>query len=818
MAEMNENVVYTRLQLKHDTYANWTNTSVERQGGKLVLRPGEIGICIIDNKDQGAQTAPTVLFKVGDGVHPFHDPDPSKCLKWASALAADVYAWAKEQSMFSSVVATETTTGEGDKQKTYVGNAVTNVEWDSTLNGGKGGIKFTKGTQFATKAELDAALEAFGGDLDAITDTDTKYSFEIPTTGDHKGKLAVTEKKYVNGSAEGNGTTTYYDFVTPDELETILEGYVVEVKGEGCIAVDNTDSQRPVVKHTAPEGAAAGSTANALVTKISTDEFGHVTEKDSANWTFHVTNDCDFDPSINDNNKGNVYFQIGDTKQKVNFYGSNGIKVGSFSSSSNEGHVYIDGSNLLQTAKDYADDNDANTEYHLEYDSTNKEIKLVEGKNASEMTIDATAFIKDGMIKSVELVNEDADKNKGQFLKIVWNTDADVDADDVTYVNVTTLVDVYVGDKTDNIEVTVTSDNKIKADLTTAAKGSLDRADTAHGWGDHAQAGYLKSGDIADLAKKVTSATAGNLAGLDANGNLTDSGSKAADFKTKQTVVVDPTANGTATEFIASIAQNENGEITATKKALPSNIVRREFVDTLPTVGEPGVHYYRKVYADEIPFEVRIGRVVKADSGYTFDSSDGSYTTLVFVKSGSTNAKIIGIDTNTTVEGVYGSTGILDHGGSLAYAEPLQIGSTRQIHYDHELSINTASSGNTAFDSSVIYVCVTGYTLGMDSWKIVHDIDNPYVISEYVDGKYVHLQTPGATANSSMFVDDAARIARRAETKADSNTEAIENLHTIATTGSIYDVAEGSAANIGADKVAHPKYLIFNCGSSTEII
>lgn len=43
-------------------------------------------------------------------------------------------------------------------------------------------------------------------------------------------------------------------------------------------------------------------------------------------------------------------------------------------------------------------------------------------------------------------------------------------------------------------------------------------------------------------------------------------------------------------------------------------------------------------------------------------------------------------------------------------------------------------------------------------------------------------------------------------------------LHDIATTGSIYDVAEGANANTGADKATHPEYLIFNCGTATTII
>jgi hypothetical protein len=73
---------------------------------------------------------------------------------------------------------------------------------------------------------------------------------------------------------------------------------------------------------------------------------------------------------------------------------------------------------------------------------------------------------------------------------------------------------------------------------------------------------------FATKADKVTGATNGNFAGLDANGNLTDSGKKASDFKTVQTAVSDPTADGTGVSFIDSISQNANGEITPHKKTV----------------------------------------------------------------------------------------------------------------------------------------------------------------------------------------------------------------------------------------------------------
>lgn len=74
--------------------------------------------------------------------------------------------------------------------------------------------------------------------------------------------------------------------------------------------------------------------------------------------------------------------------------------------------------------------------------------------------------------------------------------------------------------------------------------------------------------DLSGYATKVSGATSGNFAALDANGNLTDSGHKHSDYKTKQTAKSDPTADGTTAEFIATISQDTNGVITATKKTV----------------------------------------------------------------------------------------------------------------------------------------------------------------------------------------------------------------------------------------------------------
>jgi hypothetical protein len=80
--------------------------------------------------------------------------------------------------------------------------------------------------------------------------------------------------------------------------------------------------------------------------------------------------------------------------------------------------------------------------------------------------------------------------------------------------------------------------------------------------------------DISGKADKDTDAVTGNFAIFDANGNPVDGDCKPADFqaagsyKTTQSAVSDPTASGTAVEFIATISQDANGEITATKKTV----------------------------------------------------------------------------------------------------------------------------------------------------------------------------------------------------------------------------------------------------------
>ena len=81
MPDINK-VFQTRIQLKYDTYANWS-------ANNPVLKAGEMAIATVATGEQSMTNLPNIVLKVGDGTNHYND------LKFVSALAADVHEWAK---------------------------------------------------------------------------------------------------------------------------------------------------------------------------------------------------------------------------------------------------------------------------------------------------------------------------------------------------------------------------------------------------------------------------------------------------------------------------------------------------------------------------------------------------------------------------------------------------------------------------------------------------------------------------------------------------------------------------------------------------
>lgn len=96
------------------------------------------------------------------------------------------------------------------------------------------------------------------------------------------------------------------------------------------------------------------------------------------------------------------------------------------------------------TGQNFIKKNGTNVEGHLNltYNAETKKINL-EGFDSSVIaSIDATAFIKDGMINTVELVTNPKDHPAGTYIVIGFNTDAG--KEDI-YLDVSGLINVYEG-------------------------------------------------------------------------------------------------------------------------------------------------------------------------------------------------------------------------------------------------------------------------------------------------------------------------------------------------------------------------------------
>ena len=120
---MAEKTLNTRFQLPYDTYTNWSTRNPKLKKGEMVQ------VEVPAPKDAIVQ-APSVLIKVGDGIHNFND------LAWASGLAADIYDWAKAATK-PSYSTSELTNDSGfvSSTETVEANLVNNltISYSATL-------------------------------------------------------------------------------------------------------------------------------------------------------------------------------------------------------------------------------------------------------------------------------------------------------------------------------------------------------------------------------------------------------------------------------------------------------------------------------------------------------------------------------------------------------------------------------------------------------------------------------------------------------------------------------------------------------------
>lgn len=84
------NTLNTRIKLKYDEYSNWTSKNPVLLAGEVAVATIPSGANISTGENTTMQHLPNVVIKVGDGKTEYN------LLPFVSALAADVYGWAKK--------------------------------------------------------------------------------------------------------------------------------------------------------------------------------------------------------------------------------------------------------------------------------------------------------------------------------------------------------------------------------------------------------------------------------------------------------------------------------------------------------------------------------------------------------------------------------------------------------------------------------------------------------------------------------------------------------------------------------------------------
>lgn len=396
------NEIFTRIQLKHDSFANWD--SVKNTFRPL---PGEICIVEVPTGNAAATTAPTVLFKVGaykkdasgnntTELHTFAE------LPWASALAADVYAWAKKATPdwtdFPAlpIEVVDTQTGKFVTDFEYSENKLTihrsDVDWNDIQNKPDLALKSDIPTNHKILQTPVADPTANGKALEFIDTISQNANGEITAT-----------KKAVNLD----------DYALKSEIPTELGVMSIKATGDDEITMAPTTAANGEVTVTAAHTThAEGSAKSASTAKISGYE---------GTGTIKI-------PKIVTNAAGHVT-EITEETVTITMPTEHNHEVG-------------DG--LKQTTD--SETNTIKTELNLAFELKEGNIILKDGTNGEEIaTLEAAELLEDSYLNDVNI--------KDNKLEFTWKMDDGTTKTDS--VDLTHLADVYEGKATDTITVTV---------------------------------------------------------------------------------------------------------------------------------------------------------------------------------------------------------------------------------------------------------------------------------------------------------------------------------------------------------------------------
>ncbi len=453
----NEKILNTRIQLKYDSYEKWNQSSVVLKAGEIAI--AHLGPANKDNSTHASGQHP-VLIKVGDDAHTFAQ------LPWLSAIAADVYAWAKKENPdwndFPALPITVIDNGTGKfvTDVEYGNNQIvisrSDVDWDDVKNA----------PDFALKTDLPTELGVMSvAGKDAIV-ASGDANVEVSLALDASGNVALSQSA---AGLKAEIDLSEYRKIADDEntVTTISAGNYM-----GTIEDNDADGNHAYVIHGKDW---SGEIATALA-----DAKKYADDNDTDTNTAHT-------------------HTAGDGLKLTGNGGVDGIVDYSLNLT-----LELENGNIVLCDKD---------------DST----KVI-------ATLDAAELLEDSYLNDVEIIgNElqftwkmDDGSTKTDKVDLTHLVDVYSGEDGNTVkvevngykisaeVKEASLTDAYIAANA------AIAETKLAQDV----QDALALARTA----------LQSHQDITGKADKVAGATAGNFASLDVNGNLTDSGKKASDF------------------------------------------------------------------------------------------------------------------------------------------------------------------------------------------------------------------------------------------------------------------------------------------------
>ena len=593
------NQINTRIRLKYDSYANW-------QSKNPTLLSGEIAIAYLGPTVDTSTVTPNnnthpVLFKVGPGAF--------NSLPWASALAADVYEWAKAEKAPDEI-----------------------------------------DTRYAFAVTTDGKLQV----------TETKYINEVAQTPNTTSYDFVTPKE-LEDILKNYYTKTEVDTITGKltDLSTTSKGNLVsainevrqavEVGGTGSVVTVEKEGTEYIVKQGETEVEETRIAAESLTLNAGK---GLVSNANVVPGDF-----SSYDPSEGATAPPS---ELGQEHDGMFFQGANGVwykftfreDTDSEVSPATEAEIATIVSNVYNPF-------DTATELTFEHyvptiDSTVAAAGITVDEFGHVTDVDFSNYktkqtIKSESFSGVQVIGSYSQDENG----VVTITSRDLTAAALGLESAMHFVGA--------LSSAPASANPGDVYLNTATKKEYVYAE-GQGWVELGDEGSYALKTVKIQANEGLEVTAGGTLASDTTIGIADGGvtedklatavttklnkewQPVGNYKTIQTAVTNPTASGKALAFIDTISQDTNGKITATKKnvnlddyalktEIPS-IPTGSGTATIATVADDIVTLKANAVLDDHTLkngtgtDITLAKVAKTGSIYDVEESYGDY--LVF--------------------------------------------------------------------------------------------------------------------------------------------------------------------------------------------